>query len=168
MFDSIVVMPGAARINLRVLENAAVEFGCSVRVVNTLTDLTKSQSDFKSLAVIFHREALGIGCSWAQAIQLLNRAMPGVRLIPCHGYGEPIDWTELSNAGAFHSLGLPLKADEVRQSLGFIAQAEKRVTDTPAPAESQTSPARRLPALRSAAPGRFEPVTTRALTRAAG
>ena len=126
MFDSIVLMPGFVRVDLTVLEAAAREFGCSVAVAASLSELAACQVGKQTLAIIFHRGALGAGCSWTHAIRSLNRAMPGVRLIACHGYAERVDWTELSDAGAFHYLGLPLKADEVRQSLGFIAEAEKR------------------------------------------
>jgi hypothetical protein len=46
--------------------------------------------------------------------------------VVCHGFSEPIDWPALRDAGAFDALWLPLKEDEVRRSLGFVWEAEKR------------------------------------------
>jgi hypothetical protein len=48
-------------------------------------------------------------------------------VIACHGFAESIDWPELCDAGAFHTLWLPLKENEVRQSLGFVWGSEKRL-----------------------------------------
>jgi DNA-binding NtrC family response regulator len=164
MFDSIVVMPGLARIDLTVLEAAAKEFGCSVTVANSLNELAARQTAGKTLAVIFHRGALGAGCSWSQSLRILNRAIPGVRLIACHGYAERVDWTELSDAGAFHYLGLPLKSEEVRQSLGFVTEAEKR-------ANLPVEPPAKIAPIRSAGngpgTGRFDQAAARVMTRAA-
>jgi hypothetical protein len=57
---------------------------------------------------------------------LLHADLPAARLIPCQGFSESSDWQDLSDAGAFHPLWLPLKENELRQCLGFIWQAEKR------------------------------------------
>jgi len=56
--------------------------------------------------------------------------LPEARLVACHGLAESIDWPELCDAGAFHALGLPLNEDEVRSSLGFIAQSLMRHEDS--------------------------------------
>jgi len=121
MSDKIVVMPGSARLDLRALQAAADEFGWTVKVAGDLREISSAQ------AVLFYRDALGPGSSWVDAIRRLRLALPEARLIACHGFAETIDWPELCDAGAFHVLGLPLQANEVRRSLGFISQAQKRL-----------------------------------------
>lgn len=43
----------------------------------------------------------------------------------CHGFAEMIDWPQVADAGAFHSLLLPFDVREVRQSLGFVWGAKR-------------------------------------------
>jgi hypothetical protein len=76
--------------------------------------------------VLFHRDTFGSGYSWFETIRRLKLELPEVRLVACHGFAESIDWPALSEAGAFHSLWLPLKESEVRRSLGFVWEAERR------------------------------------------
>jgi hypothetical protein len=123
MAENIIVMPGSARLDLQALQAVAGEFGWAVSVVGDLREAVSART------VLFYRDALGPGCSWLDAVRRLKRALPGVRLIACHGLAESIDWPELCDAGAFHALGLPLRANEVRKSLGFISAAEK-ISDT--------------------------------------
>jgi len=93
------------------------------------------QAHLKVAAVLFHRDSVDPGGSWLNAVRLLKLAMPRVLLIACHGFSEPIDWPELCDAGAFHTLWLPLKESEVRQSLGFIFEARNRPLLAPPPPE---------------------------------
>lgn len=122
MTGNIIVMPGSAYLDLQALQTVAREFGWAVTVAGDLSDAASAQ------AVLFYRDALGPGCSWLDAVRLLRLVLPETRLIACHGFAETIDWPELCDAGAFHVLGLPLRASEVRRSLGFISEAEKRLT----------------------------------------
>lgn len=119
MAANIIVMPGSARLDLLALQAVAGEFGWAVRVTNDLREAGSAQT------VLFHRDALGSGCSWLDAVRQLRLALPTARLVACHGLWESIDWPELCDAGAFHAIRLPLKANEVRQSLGFISAADK-------------------------------------------
>ena len=129
MENAIVVMPGSAAIDLLILQTAAEEFGCAVDLIHHLHEAIALQTRVNPVALLFHRDALGPGCPWTDAIRLLRKTIPEARLIACYGFAEPVEWEELSDAGAFHSLVLPLKESEVRQSLGFIGQAEKRGHD---------------------------------------
>jgi hypothetical protein len=119
MAGNIIVMPGSARLDLQALQAVAGEFGWAVRVAKDLREAGSAQT------VLFYRDALGPGCSWLDAVRQLRLALPGARLVACHGLWESIDWPELCDAGAFHALGLPLRANEVRKSLGFISAADK-------------------------------------------
>jgi hypothetical protein len=133
--ENLIVMQGSARFDLPVLERVAGEFGWAVKVIHTLSDVAP-QREGTTAALLFYRDACGPDCSWHDAVRLLSLALPGIRLVACHGFTEPLDWPNLCDAGAFHALWLPLKEDEVRQSLGFISEAQKktvsRSTELPA------------------------------------
>jgi hypothetical protein len=128
MTEKLIVMPGFDGLDLHALQAVATEFGWTVNVVRNLADLADAQADGKTAAVFFHRDALGSNCSWFDAIRLLKGVAPALRLVACHGFQEPIDWPRLCDAGAFHALWLPFKENEVRRSLGFISEAEKRMS----------------------------------------
>jgi hypothetical protein len=123
--DNIIVMPGSACFDLRVLHDVARGFGWAIEMADDIRKVAGMQAHWRTTAVLFHREAFG-SCSWLDALRLMRFALPEVRPVVCHGFSESIDWPALSDAGAFHSLWLPPKEDEVRRSLGFIWQAEQR------------------------------------------
>jgi hypothetical protein len=125
MFENIILMPGPTCFNLGAVHGIAQGFGWTVETADDIHKLAAAQAHRRTTAILFHREAFG-SCSWLDALRLMRLALPGVRPIACHGFSEPVDWPTLCDAGAFHSLWLPLKEDEVRRSLGFIWQAEKR------------------------------------------
>lgn len=148
MTDKLIVVPGLARLDLQPLQAVAAEFGWTVNVVHDLPDLADAQADGKTAAVLFHRDAFGVDCSWLEAVRLLKLVVPGVRLVACHGFPEQIDWPRLCDAGAFHALWLPLKQNEIRKSLGFISEAEARGTGVAFPPDRR--PLRRLSEIQSA------------------
>jgi hypothetical protein len=126
----IAVMPGSAHIHLSSLQAIAENFGWAVGVTHDLDKVAAAQACRKTVAVLFCRDTLGRGYSWLETIRLLRRALPDVHLLPCHGFSEPVDWPELCEAGAFHGLWLPLRENEVHQSLGFVWEAEKRLANS--------------------------------------
>jgi hypothetical protein len=128
MPDSITVVPGLGRIDLSVLSAVAGDFGWSVDVAKDLYQVASIQESRKTVAVLFSRDALAPNCSWRETISLLRLALPNTRLVPCRGFSDSIGWQELCDAGAFHSLWLPLRENEVRRSLGFVWQAQSRET----------------------------------------
>jgi hypothetical protein len=115
MSSNLVVMPGSKRANLPPLDAVARDFGWTVGALSG-----------KTVAALISRDALGSGYSWGETLRQLRLALPHVRLITCHGFSDPIDWEELSEAGAFHAIHLPLKENELRQALGFVWEAERR------------------------------------------
>lgn len=125
MTRTIVVMPGRASFNLKVLHSVARDFGWGVKVAEDLGALCSAQRAEKLTAVLFHRSAFK-SPSWLDALRPVASALPGVRPIACHEFSDAPDWPGLCGAGAFHSLWLPLKEEEVRQSFGFVAEAENR------------------------------------------
>lgn len=126
MSGNIIVTLGSRRLDLSPLHAVAREFGWKVEIAGDLTAIAAGIVCPGTAAVLFHREALRPGCSWLDAIRLVGLALPGVRAIACHGFSESVDWPELCDAGAFHTLWLPLRENEVRQSLGFLVKPQKR------------------------------------------
>jgi len=155
MTDNIIVMPGSTQPDLLALQSVAGGFGWTVEIAHELGVVAATRADRKTVAALVHRDSLSGGRSWVESIRLLRRALPEVRVIACHGFAESIDWPALSDAGAFHALWLPLKENEVRQSLGFVWEAEKRLAArSEVPAE--IAPARRFSFGRSLRPsGQF-------------
>jgi hypothetical protein len=128
--DNIVVMPGSGGIDNKALHTVAGEFGWGIEITNNLTEVAAAQPNQKTVAALFCCDALGPGYSSLETTRILRRELPEVRLIVCHGFAEAIDWPDLSDAGAFHELMLPLKENEVRLCLGFVWQAENRRADS--------------------------------------
>jgi hypothetical protein len=64
--------------------------------------------------------------SWEEALRLVIDAAPDALPVLCHGFSDVLYLPDLADAGAFHAMRLPLHADEVRQSLGFVWAAQGR------------------------------------------
>lgn len=133
MTENIVVMPGSDRRREPALHAIAADFGWTVEVTNDLSAVAAAQSSRKTVATLFCHDALGPGVSWLETIRRLRIALPKTRLVVCHGFSETIDWPELSDAGAFHELWLPLQENEARLCLGFVWEAEKRLANSALP-----------------------------------
>ncbi|HTA44410.1 MAG TPA: hypothetical protein VK789_18300 [Bryobacteraceae bacterium] len=126
MADNIVVIPGSARLDLSAIDAIAGEFGWKIRIAEDAGEVAAVASRRKVRAVLLCRDAFGSSVCWQEAIRLANFAFAGAPVIALHGFAESIAWADLSDAGAFHSLWLPLKENEVRQSLGFLAHSSRR------------------------------------------
>lgn len=70
------------------------------------------------MAVLFNPTSLGL--PWDEALRSVLNAFPKAFPILCHGFADNIDWPEVADAGAFHTLTMPFSVAEVRQSLGFV------------------------------------------------
>ena len=127
MPDNIIALLGSARFEPGTLHRVANEFGWTVGIAKDLGEVVAAQPSGKMTTVLFHRGAFGSG-SWLEAIRMIQFALPGARPVACHGFSESIDWPALCDAGAFHSLWLPLQENEVRRTFGFVWEAEKRLT----------------------------------------
>jgi hypothetical protein len=128
MASNIIVVPGLGDLDLTTLNGVAGDFGWIVQVAHDLRQTVEMWAQPGTVAVFANHEAVGAGFSWLEIVRILRRTLPEGRLVVCHGFGDAFDWPELSAAGAFHALRLPLQEDELRQSLGFIWEAEKRLT----------------------------------------
>jgi hypothetical protein len=121
MSGSIIVMPGSDHVNLPALQAVAAEFEWVVQVASHPGEATAPK------ALFLYHDAFGPGQSWLEVVRSCRFQFPELRPIVCHRLSEPIDWPALSRAGAFHAVSLPLKESEVRQSLGFVWEAEERL-----------------------------------------
>jgi hypothetical protein len=147
MTENIIVMPGQREADLPVLRSVAGEFGWTADPVRGLNEAVAAQAYVRTLAAILHRDGLGADYSWPDAVRRVKRALPDVRVIVCHGLSEPIEWQALCEAGTFHAVSAPLKECEVRQSLGFVWEAEKRVASVDRDASVIVMPALRPSAI---------------------
>ena len=117
------------------------EFGFRFEEAAMLADLAGWRSE-DVVAILFHPDSLGLPLD--DTLASILRAFPEASPILCHGFAEPIDWPHAAEAGAFHSIPVPIKLPELRQSLGFVwgarqgRRAERRRKpgrgDTAAPA----------------------------------
>jgi hypothetical protein len=157
--NNIIVMLGQASFDLGAVHTVAGEFGWTVGIADDLREAAAVQAYRGTSTVLFHRDAFGAN-SWIDAVRLLKSALPDVRPVACHRFSESIDWPALCDAGAFHSLWLPLEKNEVLRSFGFVWEAEKRIAGA-ARRVPMTVPVRKWPDLAHGVP-------TRVMASAAG
>ncbi len=119
----VVVLLGNLSTETSPLDVAVREFGWSFECTSSLADLREMSAARNVLAVLF--EPLAFGNSCHEALRSVLEAAPKAHPILCHRFSETMLWPELAEAGAFHSLLLPLNIGEVRQSLGFLWAAKQ-------------------------------------------
>lgn len=129
-----VVLVGSLPVEHLALDFLVAEFGWSFKKADSLSRLAELNVDHNLVTVLFSPKNLAL--PWEQALRAILDAAPKALPIVCHGFAETIDWPQVADAGAFHSLRLPFDVREVRQSLGFVWGAR------PSPA---TMPIRRRP-----------------------
>ncbi len=122
----IVVLGNPPVVETAAFEKLTPEFGWSVEVAEDLHHLRLLGETGNVVAVFF--EAKNLGQSWEDALRSVREAAPQALLIPCHRFSDSVNWPDLADAGAFHALPVPLKSDEVRQSLSFVWSARLRRT----------------------------------------
>jgi hypothetical protein len=125
MEPGIVVLAGIP-IEQRALDPLISEFDWFLKKADSLRCLPELNSRHNLVAVLFSPKLLVL--SWDEALRSVLEAAPRALPILCHGFAETIDWPRVAEAGAFHSLLLPLSLPEVRQSLGFVRAANGRST----------------------------------------
>jgi DNA-binding NtrC family response regulator len=103
----------------------AAECGWSFEHAENLGQLREIGIERDLVAVLIDASALDLPTK--HALQSVLEVLPKTLPIVCHKSSETIRWSELAEAGAFHALLLPLRASEVRQSLGFVWEAQRRL-----------------------------------------
>jgi hypothetical protein len=103
----------------------AAESGWSFEHAGNVPKLREIGGERAVVAVLIDAGALGV--SIRDALRAVSEALPKALPIVCHKSSETILWSELADAGAFHALLMPLCESEVRQSLGFVWAAQRRL-----------------------------------------
>lgn len=116
-----VILLGSLPIERFVLGCLASEFGMTFQAVETLQNCPNLPYDV--VAVLFSPSSLGL--PWKEALTSVLKTFPRAFPILCHGFADHIDWPEMADAGAFHSIPVPFSVAELRQSLGFVWGAKQ-------------------------------------------
>jgi DNA-binding NtrC family response regulator len=106
------------------MDALAAESGWAFEHVGNLSQLQEIGVKRNIIAVLIDTGALGMPPNGA--LRAVTDVLPNALPILCHKASETIQWAELAQAGAFHALLLPLRASEVRQTLGFVSEAHRR------------------------------------------
>lgn len=89
----------------------------------TIYELAQA-NDSNLIAVFFDPKILSL--PQERALRVVLESAPGALPILCHRFAEAVDWPQLAEAGAFHSLRFPLDLREARQTLGFVWASRRR------------------------------------------
>jgi len=100
------------------------EFGFCFLEAESVAGVARLHSAESVVAVLFRSDSLGLPLD--ATLTSIQRAFPDACAIVCHGFAEPIDWPQAAEAGAFHSIPVPIQLRELRQSLGFVWGAQQR------------------------------------------
>ena len=114
------------------LEIAAKRFDWEVYFAQDLSE-TASQNLLRALnrehdivAVMFSPEAMDL--HWRDALDLVHAWAPMAHPILFFRMADHPPAEELSRAGVFHAIGLPLRKQEIHHSLGFVWAARNPST----------------------------------------
>ena len=118
-----VVLVGRLPAERLALDLLVAEFGWAIENAPSLGSLAKLNREGNLVAVLFNPQDLAL--PWEEALHSVLEAAPRALPILCHGFADGIDWPQVAEAGAFHSLLLPLRASEFRHTLGFISRAKR-------------------------------------------
>lgn len=118
MARATVVLLGRVPIERSVIDSLESEFGFAFKEVQSLQGLAELGPEEDVIAVLFNPVSLGV--PWDETLSAILRALPAAFPILCHGFADHVDWPQAADAGAFHSLPMPIKPPELRQSLGFV------------------------------------------------
>jgi DNA-binding NtrC family response regulator len=125
-----VVFFGNFAVEQRLLDQAAVPFGWSIKIAKSISRLRDLGAKSDVVAVLSDLALLAE--PWNEALKAVRCAAPKALPIVCQRFSDTILWPELAEAGAFHSVTLPLNPCEVRQSFGFVwaARNQRRSTES--------------------------------------
>jgi DNA-binding NtrC family response regulator len=121
MAHGTVILVGSLPIERFVLGCLASEFELAFQEVSNLQNCPNPPDDV--VAVLFNPSSLGL--PWDEALRSVLKTFPRAFPILCHGFADHIDWPEMADAGAFHSIPVPFSVAELRQSLGFVWGAKQ-------------------------------------------
>ena len=100
------------------------EFRWSVDAVPDLRGLEDLCRRNDVVAVLLNAPTLDV--PWEDALKAVRAVAPEARTVICTSAPEMHRRREMTEAGAYHTLLLPLDSREVRQSLSFVAGSQLR------------------------------------------
>jgi hypothetical protein len=103
------------------------EFCWSVDAVSDLLGLEDLCRRNDVVAVLLNAPTLDV--PWEDALKAVRAVAPEARTVICHSAPEMHRRREMTEAGAYHTLLLPLDSREVRQSFGFVAGRQAKRGD---------------------------------------
>jgi DNA-binding response OmpR family regulator len=103
------------------LDTIGSEFSWSVDTVADLRGLEDLCRRNNVIAVLLNARSIDV--SWEEALKAVRAIAPLARPVICHSAPEMHHRREMTDAGAYHTLLLPLDLREVRQSFGFVSDA---------------------------------------------
>lgn len=121
-----VILVGNLPFEMPALNRLVQEMGWALEVAEDFAELRDRQVSRKPAAILIAAQSTGL--SWQETLEEARKIDSDALLIACHRFSDPVSWPELAEAGAFHSLALPLDPNEVRQSLAFVWSAWFRRT----------------------------------------
>jgi len=99
------------------------EFRWSVDAVSDLHGLEDLCRRNDVVAVLLNAPTLDV--PWEDALKAVQAVAPKARTVICTSAPGMHHRREMTEAGAYHTLLLPLDSREVRQSLGFVAGSKR-------------------------------------------
>lgn len=105
------------------LASIGSEFCWSVDAVSDLRGLEDLCRRNDVVAVLLNARTMNV--SWEDALKAVRAIAPQARPVICHSAPQMHSRREMTEAGAYHTLLLPLDPGEVRQSFGFVSDAKR-------------------------------------------
>ena len=121
--SGIVVVLGNLPVERSWFERLAKQNGWSFERAENLSRL-QSLGAAKIVGVLF--DPKDVHQDWRHALKAVAHAAPRALPIICRRFSEGVHGPEIGEPGAFHLLHYPFAMDEVRQSLGFAREAQRR------------------------------------------
>jgi len=103
------------------LSDAARDFGWSVERAASIPQASTIALTDQIIAILFQTKTLL--SSPLDEVRLLRSHFPDAKPIVCYTFSDNLDWPRLAVTGAYDALLLPLDAQELRRSLGFVWSA---------------------------------------------
>jgi hypothetical protein len=107
----------------RLIEGIAKKYGWSVQVAETLSEF-QSLSSAEIVAVLF--DPTDLHEDQRIALNMVTQIAPQALPIVCCRFSEKVHWLDVTESDVFHLLRYPFARNEVRQTFGFVAEAQRR------------------------------------------
>ena len=110
------------------LSSIGREFSWSTSRVANLGELEALCRWTHVVAVLIHSRSMDM--PWNLLLNLVRAMAPGAKVVMCYSAAESGLASMMTEAGAFHTLMLPLDPGEVKQSLGFVSASSRTAPGT--------------------------------------